>query len=116
VRLSFSFFIKLNLSDNRSLSRFFRIRLKSSTNQISSCCFSNKSLSRNLAVQNGGKAETTLMHQTETDSEWTFATATSKATAEMNDLTPVTKYWFRVAAVTAQGTSAYNDPIMQIVS
>lgn len=151
--------------------------------------------SRNLAAQNGGKAETTLMHQTETlwddlmrkmaryveriadddqaiilsagfnlskppapyqrpefsvepgeksgsiqlhrqavkgaksyvwqysknalpenESDWTFATATSKASAVLNDLTPVTKYWFRVAAVTAQGTNAFNDPVMHIIS
>ena len=49
------------------------------------------------------------------DSGWTFAKATSKASVEIDDLVPINKYWFRVAAVTAKGTSAYNDPIMHFV-
>ena len=51
----------------------------------------------------------------ENESGWTFALATSKASAEITDLVPVNKYWFRVAAVTAQGTSAYNDPVMHFI-
>ena len=51
----------------------------------------------------------------DTDSGWTFAKATSKASVEIDDLVPVNKYWFRVASVTALGTSAYNDPIMHFV-
>jgi len=49
------------------------------------------------------------------DSGWTFAKATSKASEELSDLIPVNKYWFRVAAVTAQGTSAYNEPVMHFI-
>ena len=52
----------------------------------------------------------------ENDSGWTFAEATSKASTEIDNLTPVSKYWFRVAAVTSQGVTAYNDPIMHIIA
>ena len=52
----------------------------------------------------------------ETEAGWTFAQATSKASVELVDLVPITKYWFRVAAVTPQSTSAYNDPVMHVVS
>jgi hypothetical protein len=51
----------------------------------------------------------------DTDSGSTFAKATSKASVEIDDLVPVNKYWFRVAAMTVQGTTAYNDPIMHFV-
>jgi hypothetical protein len=51
----------------------------------------------------------------DSDSGWTFAKATSKASVEIDDLVPVNKYWFRVAAVTAQGTSSYNDPVMHYI-
>jgi hypothetical protein len=46
---------------------------------------------------------------------WTIVEVTSKASVVLGDLTPLAKYWFRVAAVTAQGTSAYSAPIMQTV-
>jgi len=52
----------------------------------------------------------------ENESGWTFAAATSKASTEIDNLTPVSKYWFRVAAVTPQGVTAYNDPIMHIIA
>jgi hypothetical protein len=51
----------------------------------------------------------------DSDSGWTFAKATSKASVEIDDLVPANKYWFRVAAVTAQGTTAYNDPIQHFI-
>ena len=51
----------------------------------------------------------------ETENGWTIAEVTGKASVELNNLNPVTKYWFRVAAVTSDGTLPYNDPIMHIV-
>ena len=52
----------------------------------------------------------------ESESQWDFADATSQATVILENLTPVTRYWFRVAAVTTEGTSAYCDPIMHVVA
>lgn len=52
----------------------------------------------------------------ETEDGWKIAEVTGKASVELIDLTPVTKYWFRVASVSSQGTSAYNDPIMHVVT
>lgn len=52
----------------------------------------------------------------ETDDGWKIAEVTGKASVELIDLIPVTKYWFRVASVSSQGTSAYNDPIMHVVT
>jgi len=46
---------------------------------------------------------------------WTIGAVTTKATAEITGLTPMTKYWFRVAAVTVDGTSAYCKPILLVV-
>lgn len=50
------------------------------------------------------------------DEGWTIAEVTVRASVELTKLYPVTKYWFRVAVVSAQGTSAYNDPILHVVS
>ena len=44
---------------------------------------------------------------------WTITDVTSKASVVIENLTPLTKYWFRVAVVTSQGTTAYTAPIMQ---
>jgi hypothetical protein len=49
------------------------------------------------------------------DSEWTTGATTAKASAVIAGLTPLTRYWFRVAAVTRQGTSAYTGPVMHAV-
>jgi len=46
---------------------------------------------------------------------WTYANATGKATVTINDLTPITKYWFRVAALMAEGTAAYCEPISIVI-
>jgi len=46
---------------------------------------------------------------------WTIGTVTTKASAEITGLTPMTKYWFRVAAVTVDGTTAYCKPILLVV-
>jgi len=51
----------------------------------------------------------------ETEAGWTYAKATGKATAVVEDLTPITKYWFRVAAVLAEGTAAYCEPISIVI-
>lgn len=45
---------------------------------------------------------------------WQTSEVTSKATAEIGNLTLEIKYWFRVAVVTPSGTSAFSAPIMQI--
>jgi len=49
------------------------------------------------------------------DSDWKNAEVTVQATVELNGLTALTKYWFRVAVVTKDGTSAFCTPIMQVV-
>jgi len=52
----------------------------------------------------------------ETEDGWKIAQVTGKASVELTELTPVTKYWFRVASVSSAGTSGYNDPIMHVVT
>ena len=52
----------------------------------------------------------------ESESQWVFATASSQASVLIVNLTSVTRYWFRVAAVTTDGISAYCDPIMHVVA
>ena len=47
--------------------------------------------------------------------DWVNAEVTSKASVELSGLTPLTKYWFRVAVVTIEGTGAFTMPIMQVV-
>jgi hypothetical protein len=49
------------------------------------------------------------------ESGWTVAQVTSKASVVLTGLTTFTKYWFRVAAVTVGGTTAYSQPVMQVV-
>jgi hypothetical protein len=49
------------------------------------------------------------------ENEWVTAQVTSQASVELTGLTPLTKYWFRVAAVTIAGTTPYCTPIMQVV-
>ena len=51
----------------------------------------------------------------ENESDWTIATITVQASVELNNLIPITKYWFCVAVVTPQGITAYCNPIMHIV-
>lgn len=51
----------------------------------------------------------------ENESGWTTAKVTSRATVEISGLKPLTRYWFRVAVVTPQGTTAFSSPIMQAV-
>ena len=49
------------------------------------------------------------------EANWTIARVTSKASIELTELTPLTIYWFRSAAVTVSGTTAYTTPVMQVV-
>lgn len=49
------------------------------------------------------------------DADWVTAQVTAKASVELTGLTPLSKYWFRSAAVTISGTTAYTSPIMQVV-
>lgn len=49
------------------------------------------------------------------ETEWENAQVSSQASVELTGLTPLSKYWFRVAAVTITGTTAYCAPIMQVV-
>jgi len=51
----------------------------------------------------------------ETEAGWAYAKATGKATAVIEDQVPVTKYWYRVAAVLAEGTAAYCEPISIVI-
>lgn len=46
---------------------------------------------------------------------WSEAKVTTQASIELNGLTPLTKYWFRVAIVTKDGTSVYCQPVMLVV-
>ena len=49
------------------------------------------------------------------NSSWVIADVTPQATVTLTGLTPLTKYWFRVAAVTIDGTGEYCTPVMQVV-
>ncbi|MEI6555286.1 MAG: fibronectin type III domain-containing protein [Paludibacter sp.] len=46
---------------------------------------------------------------------WVIGEVTPQASVELSGLTPMTKYWFRVAAVTINGTGEYCVPVMQVV-
>lgn len=49
------------------------------------------------------------------DADWSIASVSVKVNTEIAGLTPLTKYWFRSAAVLSSGTTAYNSPVMQVV-
>ena len=49
------------------------------------------------------------------ETDWVNAQVTTQASVELTGLTPLSKYWFRVAAVTINGTTAFCTPIMQVV-
>ena len=51
----------------------------------------------------------------ENETDWTLANITVQASVVLNDLIPITCYWFRAAVVTPQGITAYCNPIMHIV-
>lgn len=60
-------------------------------------------------------ARSYIWQQSINGTDWTTAQTTAQASVELTGLTTLTKYWFRVAAVTITGTSDFNDPIMQVV-
>jgi hypothetical protein len=49
-----------------------------------------------------------------TGTSWSQAAVVTKARASVSGLTSGTKYWFRVAAVTTSGQSAWSDPATKI--
>ena len=49
------------------------------------------------------------------ESKWLYAGFSTKATMEITDLKPSLMYWFRVAAVTKDGTTSWSVPIMQMM-
>jgi len=49
------------------------------------------------------------------ETDWTNVQVTTQVSVILSRLLPLNKYWFRVAAVTASGTSAFSIPIMQVV-
>lgn len=49
------------------------------------------------------------------ESAWITGNTTVRSTAIIGGLTPLTRYWFRVAAVTRQGTTDYTGPVLLAV-
>jgi len=49
------------------------------------------------------------------DSGWTIAGHSTVAHFEITGLQQVSKYWFRVAAITPTGTTNYTAPVMKVV-
>jgi len=49
------------------------------------------------------------------ESDWVIAQITPQASVLLTELVPLNKYWFRVAAVTINGTTGYATPVMQVV-
>jgi len=47
--------------------------------------------------------------------DWIFGGCSAQTTFEISGLTPQTKVWFRVAAVTREGMQTFTDPIMMVV-
>ena len=60
-------------------------------------------------------ARSYIWQQSIDGNEWITTQTTAQASVELTGLTPLTKYWFRVAAVTITGTSDFNDPVTQVV-
>jgi len=50
-----------------------------------------------------------------TETSWTHAAVSTRSQTTIEDLTSGTRYWFRVAAITATGQSAWSNPAMKIV-
>jgi hypothetical protein len=49
-----------------------------------------------------------------TETSWTHAAISTRSQTTIEDLTSGTRYWFRVAAVTATGQSGWSNPAMKI--
>lgn len=48
------------------------------------------------------------------ESTWTHSGVSTRSRATVEDLTSGTRYWFRVAAVTASGQSPWSNPVVKI--
>lgn len=51
----------------------------------------------------------------ETDSQWILSGTTTRCNYELSNLTVASKYYFRVAAVTPDGTTDFCAPVMKVV-
>ncbi|MET0650496.1 MAG: fibronectin type III domain-containing protein [Pyrinomonadaceae bacterium] len=49
-----------------------------------------------------------------TDNSWAHAAVSTRSSATIQGLTSGTRYWFRVAALTTNGQSAWSNPAMKI--
>jgi hypothetical protein len=49
-----------------------------------------------------------------TETSWTHAGVSTKSRATISGLTSGTRYWFRVAAINANGQSGWSDPAVKI--
>jgi hypothetical protein len=49
-----------------------------------------------------------------TESSWTHAAVSTRSQTTIEHLTSGTRYWFRIAAVTATGQSGWSNPAMKI--
>jgi hypothetical protein len=49
-----------------------------------------------------------------TDTSWAHATVSTRSSTTLDGLTSGTRYWFRVASVTASGQSGWSNPAMKI--
>ena len=56
-----------------------------------------------------------ISEEAPTETSWVFGGCSAQATFEISGLTPQTKVWFRVAAVTREGMQAFTDPIIIVV-
>jgi len=50
-----------------------------------------------------------------TETSWIFGGCSTQATFEITGLTPQTRVWFRVSAITREGMQAFTNPIMTVV-
>lgn len=51
----------------------------------------------------------------ETDSQWNHSGTSTRSNYELSGLAVASKYYFRVAAVTPDGTSDFSSPVMKVV-
>jgi len=49
------------------------------------------------------------------EEQWLFGGCSTQASFEMTGLTPGSRVWFRVAAVTREGMQAFTRPVMKVV-
>jgi hypothetical protein len=49
-----------------------------------------------------------------TNTTWSHAATSTKSSTTISDLTPGTRYWFRVSAISASGQSGWSDPATKV--